>query len=270
LLRLTQIHFYPIKSCAGTPLTEATIGRRGIVRDRELMIVEASTGEFVTQRELPALALIRPELAGSRLTLRARDAPDFTHAVVASGRVRSVVVWDDQCPAVDQGDAVASWLSAFLSAEVRLVRLAEDYVRPVDPTYAVTPADEVGFADGYPLLLTSQESLDELNRKLAVPVPMNRFRPNVVIEGSGEPFAEDHYRTIRIGEVTFHLVKLCSRCVTTTVDQATGRAGHEPLATLSRFRRQGSKVLFGQNLIHANQGIIRVGDSVEILEARVG
>ncbi len=266
MIQLTEINYYPIKSCRGTSLAEAQLGPRGILHDREFMVVQAANGSFLTQRELPRLALIRPELTGGRLRLTAPASEPFELAVATEGPRQRVVVWNDTCEAVDQGEAVADWLSSFLGAAVRLVRIAEGFVRKVTPDYAISPRDEVGFADGFPLLLATQESLDDLNQRLATPLPMNRFRPNLVISGSGEPFAEDRYQTIRIGEVIFHLVKPCSRCVTTTVDQATGQTGHEPLTTLASYRRQGSKVLFGQNLIHASEGRIRRGDAVEVLD----
>lgn len=262
---VTGLFYYPIKSCGGTALDRAEIGPRGISRDRELMVVEAATGEFVTQRELPRLALIRPSLADDELRLAAPGMPDLAVGVVKVGPTRQTVVWRDTCPAVDQGDEVAAWLSDYLNADCRLVRMADGFVRMVDASYAVAERDQVGFADGYPLLLTSEESLADLNARLAEPLPMNRFRPNVVIAGSGEAFAEDRFRTIRIGDVVFHAVKRCARCVTTTVNQETAERGTEPLETLATFRHIGHGVLFGQNLIHEGRGVIRRGDRVEVI-----
>jgi uncharacterized protein YcbX len=262
---VTGLYYYPVKSCGGTALEWAEIGPRGILRDREFMVVEAATSEFVTQRELPRLALIRPSLVDDELRLVAPGMPDLAVGVVKEGCTHQTTVWRDTCAAVDQGDEVAAWLSDYLSAECRLVRMADDVVRKVDPSYAVSDRDNVGFADGYPLLLTSEESLADLNARLAAPLPMNRFRPNVVIAGSGVAFAEDQFRTIRVGEVVFHAVKRCARCVTTTVDQATAERGTEPLRTLATYRNIGHGVLFGQNLIHEGTGVIRRGDRVEVI-----
>jgi uncharacterized protein YcbX len=141
----------------------------------------------------------------------------------------------------------------------------DGFVRPVDRDHAVRDGDQVGFADGYPLLLISEESLADLNARLSSPLPMNRFRPNVVIRGAAAPFVEDRVRLLQIGNVVFHAVKPCSRCVTTTTDQETAKRGQEPLTTLATFRKAGSKVLFGQNLIHANQGMVGVGDEVKVI-----
>jgi uncharacterized protein YcbX len=140
-----------------------------------------------------------------------------------------------------------------------------DTVRPVDVDHA-GPGHRVGFADGYPLLLLSEGSLDELNRRLEAPLPMDRFRPNVVVDGCG-PHAEDRWRRLRVGDVEMRVVKPCSRCSITTVDQATAARGPEPLATLADYRLAGGKVLFGQNLVHESRGTLRVGDVVEVLES---
>ncbi len=274
-LTVRALVFYPIKSCGGTALAAAEIGPRGIVHDREFMVVD-TRGEFRTQRELPRLALIRPRLenapgdgnasVGETLHLTAPGMPLLVVPVRRVGEERRVVVWSDTCRAIDQGDPAARWLTAYLGTDCRLVRLADDFVRRVDSRYAIGAGDHVSFVDGYPLLLASEESLAELNARLATPLPMNRFRPNVVVGGSGEPWLEDRVRTLRIGGIVFHVVKPCSRCATTTVDQETAQTGPEPLATLATFRRRGTKVFFGQNLIHAGPGVIRVGDAVEVLE----
>lgn len=261
------LYHYPIKSCAGTALATAILEPRGIRHDRELLIADAATGTFLTQRELPRMALIAPQIADGTLDVAAPGTDPLTVPIVTSGPARSVVVWRDICAAVDQGDEVARWLSAFLGHDCRLVRLADDFVRPVDPTYAASPADQVGFADGFPCLLIGQESLDDLNSRLGEPLPIDRFRPNIVIAG-GAPFGEDRVATLRIGTIIFHATKACARCTITTVDQATGETGKEPLRTFATFRRAKRGVLFGQNLLHAATGTISVGDEVEALAAK--
>ena len=170
------------------------------------------------------------------------------------------------------GDEVNGWFSDVLDVECRLVTMPETTRRRIPPEFAVNPGeDHVSFADGYPFLLIGEASLAEVNARLETPVPMNRFRPNLVVSGS-EAFAEDSWKKIRIGETVFHLVKPCARCVLTTVDQATGvKDGKEPLKTLASFRTFDGKVLFGQNLIAENPGgVVRVGDEVEVLETGGG
>ena len=264
-ITLTAIWVYPIKSCRGIALQEAQVGPRGIARDRGWMIVNRE-GVFITQRLAPRLALIEPGMHGGQLRLSAPGMPPAAVPLDASGAAVEVTVWRDRCVALDQGAEAAAWLSHFLAMECRLVRLADDWVRPVDPVYAEA-TDQVGFADGYPFLLTSESSLADLNGRLPAPVPMNRFRPNLVIAGA-EPYAEDRWRRIRIGELSFRVAKACARCVTTTVDQLRGVAdGPEPLATLARYRKQERGAMFGQNLLHDGHGRLRVGDEIEVLEA---
>ena len=264
---VARLYHYPIKSCAGTALETAILDPRGIRHDRELMIVDAATSKFLTQRELPRMALIAPRIADGALSVAAPGADPLTTPIVTSGPTAPVVVWRDECAAVDQGDEIARWLSAFLGHECRLVRMADDFVRQIDQTHATGPADQVGFADGFPCLLIGQESLDELNSRLDEPLPMDRFRPNIVITG-GAPFGEDRVATLRIGGIVFHATKACARCTITTVDQATGETGKEPLRTFATFRRIKRGVIFGQNLVHATTGTISVGDAVEALAAK--
>jgi uncharacterized protein len=179
-----------------------------------------------------------------------------------------VSVWAATVLAAAAGPEADAWFSAYLGRPVRLVYLDDPTRRPVNPEYG-SAADVVSFADGFPLLLTSQGSLDELNRWLTEggdqPVPMTRFRPNAVVAGA-EPWAEDHWRRVRVGAVSFRVVKPCGRCVVTTTDQLTGERGTQPLKMLGRRRRFGQQLVFGQNLIPDAPGVIRAGDRVEVLE----
>lgn len=261
---MAGLYHYPIKSCAGTALTMATLDPRGFRHDRELMVVDAATGKFLTQRELPRLALIAPTLDDRELRVAAPGMATLMVPVSKEGAARPVIVWRDTAPAVDQGDEIAGWLGEFLGRDCRLVRMAEGHRRAVDPTYATGPVDQVGFADGFPVLLIAQESLDALNTRLAEPLPMARFRPNIVIAG-GAAHGEDRVARLRAGDVVFHAPKACARCTITLVDQATGVPGKEPLRTFATYRRAARGVLFGQNLIHATTGTIRVGDPVTAL-----
>lgn len=267
---IAALHIYPIKSCAGTALAAGEVTPRGFRHDRELMVVDATSGTFLTQREFPRLALVRPALTDGTVRVEAPGRAALAVPLAEAGPGRPVVIWRDTCPAVDQGDELAGWFSDYLGAACRVVRLAPGYRRRVDQTFATDPADEVGFADGFPFLLIAEESLADLNARLAEPLPMNRFRPNIVVRGGGA-FWEDRVGTFRVGDVTFRAVKPCARCPITTTDQATAVVGKEPLRTLATFRRGGIHVpgpvrgaaYFGQNLTHAGVGTIRVGDSVE-------
>lgn len=266
---VTALNIYPIKSCAGTSLMEGTIDWRGFVHDRELMLIDNATGTFLTQREFPRMARIRPQIADGRLRVEAPGMAEFVAPIVTAGPERLVGIWRDTCPAVDQGDEAAAWFGAYLNCDCRLVRLAGDHRRQVDQTFATSPDNQVGFADGFPFLLISEESLEDLNARLDEPLLMNRFRPNIVVRGGG-PFWEDSVGTFRIGEITFRCVKPCARCPITTTDQATALVGKEPLRTLATFRRGGIHVpgpirgaaYFGQNVTHGAIGTISVGDRV--------
>ena len=256
---------YPVKSCAGQAIERAELDAYGIVGDRRWLIVDPN-GIFLTQRDAPELALVRPELREDGLSLSAPGTDTIDVPIDLDGPTLDVQVWNDRCRGVDQGDDAAAWLSGYLGTPHRLVKMTSDFERSVDADYAVSTDDAVSYADGFPFLLATTGSLDELNRRLASPVPMDRFRPNFVVSGA-DPFEEDAWATLRIGGVTFHVVKPCARCVVTTTDQATGERGMEPLTTLATFRRgENGKVYFGQNLLHQPKtGEIEVGDAVEIL-----
>lgn len=265
-MRVASLHYYPVKSCGGTSVQHATIDARGFVEDRAWMVTTGD-GVFLTQRDLPRMALIRPCADAGTLVLSAPDMPPLQVIRRTDGARRDVAVWDDICTTVDQGEAPARWLSTFLGIPCRLVRMAEDFVRQTDPVYSASVAGQVGFADGYPMLLITQASLDDLNRRLADPLPMNRFRPNVVVSGAS-PYAEDDWGLIRIGDVSFAVVKPCARCPITTTDQDTAETAREPLRTLATYRHvRGRGVMFGQNLIHRAAGSVSVGDPVEVLQS---
>lgn len=263
---VSALHIYPVKSCGGTALDAAVIGSRGFVNDRRWLIVDAEW-RFLTQREIARMALIHPTVDEHCLRLSAPGAAGFELAVDQPGRRVEVSIWKDSgVGAVDQGEAAAGWLSDFLGRDVRLVRFADDYTRQVDQRYAPRESDQVGFADGYPFLVISEESLADLNSRLDEPLPMNRFRPNIIVRGADVPFAEDGWQAIRIGDTVLDLVKPCARCAITTTDQATAARGKEPLRTLAMYRPGTSGPLFGQNAIHrAGGGTIHIGDTVKVL-----
>ncbi|GAB4505072.1 MAG: MOSC domain-containing protein [Anaerolineales bacterium] len=264
---VTALIYYPIKSCRGWEVDEIEVQRMGLANDRRLMVINPD-GRFLTQRDAPRLALVTPALSPPELTLSAPGMDPLRLEVRTAGPTRPVDIWKSRgVPAIDQGEAAAAWFSAWLERPARLVHLAEGYRRTINEKYAVYPDDHTGFADGYPILLASEDSLTDLNARLESPIPMNRFRPNLVVRGGG-PFAEDGWTRIRIGEVELAVVKPCARCVVTTIDKETLAQSHEPLATLTTYRKQGSGVMFGQNVIPLNEGQLRLGMTVEVLEGR--
>jgi hypothetical protein len=262
---VSALYLYPIKSCSGISLKVAEIGQRGIRGDRAFMVVD-QTGQFITQRQQPRMALVQPVVREDGvITITAPNMPEISMITDDVGKRYTVKVWRDTCIGVDQGDAIAAWFSTFLGIACRVVYMPEDSVRQVNPQYATKEQDQVAFADGYPLLLVNEASLVDLNARMQEPLPVNRFRPNIVVEGM-QPYVEDMWRKICIGEVLFHIVRGCERCPITTTNQATAVVGKEPLRTLATYRRAQKGVIFGQNMIHAHEGTIRLGDTVEVVE----
>jgi uncharacterized protein YcbX len=262
---VASLHVYPVKSCRGTSLTSARVGQRGIEHDRRWMIVDEA-GTFITQRDVPRLARVDVQVGVESLELAAEGHGSVRVAVAPprDATRRLVRVWKAQVDAVDCGSEVAGWLSEWIGKRASLVFLPDDSVRPVAHDKAL-PGDHVGFADGFPVLVTTAASLDDLNARLADPVPMDRFRPNVVVAG-GTAWEEDSWQRVRVGPVPLRVVKPCERCVVTTTDQRTGEGGVEPLRTLATFRRRDAAVLFGQNCIPDDVGTVRLGDPLEVLE----
>lgn len=262
---LSALHIFPVKSCAALSPAEVQVEPRGLAGDRRWMIVEPN-GKFVTGRLYARMPLIRATPQDYGLRLEAPDAPALEVAFPATDAERlPVEVWKSQVDAVCAGVVADTWISRVLGSSLRLVHMDQTARRAVAVDYS-QPGDEVSFADGFPQLLISQAALDQLNGKLTTPVSMLNFRPNLVVSGTA-PHAEDAWRRIRIGEVEFDLVKPCTRCVFTTVDPLRGerRDDGEPLKTLTGYRRTPAGVTFGQNLIARGQGVIRVGDRVEVL-----
>jgi len=260
---LSAIYRYPVKSLGGEAFPGLEVVSRGLRGDRDWMVVDAQ-GRFLTQRQQSRMALIGARLDDHGvLRLKAPGMPELLVGP-AAGRRMVVQVWDDTLSAATAGAEADAWLSGFLDQPCRLVAFPPATVRAVDPDYA-SPSDQVGFADGFPFLLISEASLGDLNARLERPVPMLRFRPNLVVAGC-EAFAEDGWRRLRIGAITFRVAKPCSRCIIPTIDPDTGERGREPLQTLMRYRRRDNKVYFGQNLIHDAVGRLETGMAVEVLE----
>lgn len=262
-MTLSQLTIYPLKSARGLNVSQAVVTPRGLEHDRRWLLVDPD-GTFLTQRKHARMALMRVALEDGGLLVNAPDMPPLrVPATPLEAEPVTVQIWQDQVRALTVGQKLDAWFSEFLGFPCRLVMMPEDAERQIDPDYA-NPGEQVSFADGFPYLLIGEGSLEELNGRLDHPLPMNRFRPNLVIRGA-PPFAEDGWARIRIGEVTFRVVKPCGRCVVTTTDQDTAEVGEEPLKTLATYRRQGSKVMFGQNLIQDSLGTLRVGDALEVL-----
>lgn len=232
--------------------------------DRRWMIVDAQ-GQFVTARKNPRLVLVRARAQAASLLLSAPGMPDQDLQPATDGSQMRVTVWGDDVIARAAMDTADAWISQYLGFPARFVFMDEGVERAVDPKYA-KPGDVVTFADGFPLLLITQAALDLLNSKLSNPLPMLRFRPNLVVSGT-EAHAEDGWRSIRIGGIPFDLVKPCIRCVLTTVDPDSGTfdAAGEPLRTLLGYRRTAKGIAFGQNLIPRGTGTIALGDAVEVI-----
>src|SRR3954470_20091876 len=257
---LTGITVYPIKSARGIPAEEWQLDEFGLTLDRRWMVVD-SAGEFISQRDYPRMALVIPSLRDERLRVDAPGMPTLEVPVHPSPTVLTrVTIWDDSCEATWVGEGAARWFSELLGCAASLVYMPGRTLREANPVYAPS-GTRVSFADAYPILLISEESLADLNRRLSVPLPMDRFRPNVVVGGCA-PFEEDRWRSIQIGDVPLQVVKPCDRCVITTTDQDTAERGKEPLRTLATYRNVDGKVLFGQNVVHQDRGWLRVGDEV--------
>jgi uncharacterized protein YcbX len=261
MVKVTALYVHPVKGFAGIRVDAAPLTPRGLAHDRRWMVVDAD-GMFVTQRERPEMVLVRTALVDGAIDLTAPTRPPFRLPLAsARGARRDVRVWRHQGRAVAHPEG-SSWISRFLGGPHELVYMPDDERRPVDPAYG-RPDDIVSFADGYPLLLISQASLDHLNARLPAPIVMERFRPSVVVDGC-PPHAEDDWMTFAIGALSFRGVKPCSRCVVTTVDPATGVRGPEPLRTLAVYRSRDGKVWFGMNVIPDGTGTLRVGDIVDV------
>ena len=258
---LSGLYVYPIKSCAGVSLQRSDLSATGLRHDRCWMLVD-ETGEFMSQRAHPRMALISVRLAPEWVIV---NAPDMDELEIPlrneTGNQIDVSVFGDTNRGQLVGGETDRWFTEFLKFPCRLVHKPDDDPRFVDSAFAES-GDQVSFADGFAFLLISEASLGNLNSRLEDPLPMNRFRPNFVVRGCG-PYAEDGWSRLRIGSVSFQVAEPCPRCAITTVDQETGTRGKEPLRTLATYRKSEGEVFFGRNLIHDTLGTVRVGDPVE-------
>ena len=258
-LRVDALYVHPIKSCAPNAVSEIRLDARGPIDDRRWMLVDGDA-RFVSQRSYPALQTVSVCVTDDGLELsRGSDRLSVTNPKTAPVSVR---VWRDEVAASDAGDAAADWMSAVVGAPVRLVR--QTGPRTIDSAFA---SGEVGFADGFPLLVTTSGSVDEIARRALVVPDARRFRPNIVLAGPA-PFEEDDWLALALGDVVLDLVKPCTRCLMVNVDPETAEAGREPMRSLATYRRSDLGVIVGQNAVHRGPGCIRVGQPVRILERK--
>lgn len=266
-ISLSGIHIYPVKALGGISLTQSLVTPRGLQNDRRFLTVDANH-QFLTQREHPKMATVWVEIVNGEIIFSAPDVDSVSFpAAPPELPTRTVKVWSSHVRAHTVAPEADQWLSDYLGADVRLVYMPDSSERRVNPAYAKN-GEIVSFADGYPLLIASEASLSDLNARIVAnggqALPMNRFRPNLVIAGC-DAFAEDRLGEIAIGEAVFRAVKPCVRCQVTTTDQVDGVVrGPEPLQTLATYRDSPNGVMFGMNLIPVKLGTVRAGDVVTL------
>ena len=259
---LSAINIYPVKSFSGISVNHCEVTVKGLQYDRKWMLID-QYNQFLSQRKLPEMALIKPSLHKDQLQLSAPGMENVCFPLNPTGGKKiNTRIWQDDCIARLISPEIDQWLSDFLHTTCQIVYQPEETVRLVDQQYA-RPQDKVFFSDGFPFLIISENSLVELNHEMDIDLPMSRFRPNLVINGC-EGYAEDYWRNISIGKIDFRLPKPCSRCSITTIDPETAQSIKEPLKTLNRLRKWNRQVYFGQNAIHDNCGIVKVGNPVVI------
>jgi len=268
MLRLSALYRFPLKSGMGESLQQVSLDKLGLDGDRRWMLVDEASGRFLTQRavaQMSQLSALRNSDGGLTLSAPGRSPIDIA-LPDSDAELRGVTIWRDTLRVPDAGDEAGAWVSEFIGKPTRLVQVPLDRARTTQAGYGKDD-DQVAFADGFPLLLIGQASLEDLSQRVGRPLEMLRFRPNLVIEGS-EAYAEDGWKRIRIGDVEFRVVKPCSRCILTTIDPQTGLRSddREPLATLQKYRAQEDGAMFGQNLVNDGNGQLEVGMPVTVLE----
>ncbi|MDE3182220.1 MAG: MOSC domain-containing protein [Bacteroidota bacterium] len=266
MLSVSQLFIYPIKSLHGIAIQSANVTDRGLQHDRRFLLIDKNN-RFLTQREFPKMALLQTAIEEDHCMVFQKGSVENKLVLpLVPGKVGekiSVRIWDDDCDALLMSKEVNEWFSSQLGIRCSLVYMPDSTERRVDPKYAINN-DITSFSDAYPILIIGQASLDDLNSRLAEPIPVNRFRPNIVFTG-GTPYEEDGMEHFSINDLDFYGVKPSARCVVTTTNQETGIAGKEPLKTLATYRSKNNKVYFGQNVLMKGKGKINVGDPIEIV-----
>ena len=267
MLTVSELFIYPIKSLGGTAVSSATVTDRGFQYDRRWMLVDEQYN-FITQRAFPTMALLQVSIAADGLSVQHKITGNSISIpfVPETNATAMAQIWDDTCLVQFVSDRVDEWFSSMLSIRCRLVFMPDTSNRKVEEAYAFNN-EITSLSDGYPFLLIGQSSLDDLNSRLAEPLPMNRFRPNIVFTG-GQAFIEDCLKHVTINGINFYGVKLSSRCQVTTINQDNGSTAKEPLKTLALYRRKNNKVYFGQNLLHHGNGMVQVGDEIIVHELK--
>lgn len=270
MLQISRLFIYPVKSLGGISVPAACLSDRGFEHDRRWMLVNEQE-QFMTQREYPQMALLQTNISENGISLFHIDNIHDRALIPFSGyegEKLAVKVWDDWCQAVYVSRDLDKWISEQLQVKCRLVFMPDDSLRRVDSRYAISKNNLASFSDGYPLLLIGQSSLDDLNSRLEKPVPMNRFRPSIVISGT-DPYEEDEMEEFVIRGIHFFGVKPCARCVITTINQSSLERSKEPLRTLSTYRMKNNNTYFGQNVVYSSGGVsLKTGDRVEIIRRK--
>ena len=263
---ISQLFTYPIKSLGGVSLTEAEVTDRGFKYDRRWMLVD-DQNEFMSQRSIPNMALLQVSIRGDGLFVQhKKTGENVAVPFQPSGETVRIKVWSFEGKAVEVNGQVSTWFSSILNKKCKLVYMPDTTRRRVDSRY-VSNKELTAFTDDFPYLAIGQSSLDHLNSKLEIPVPIDRFRPNVVFTGA-TPYEEDEWAHFTINQLNFFGSKLCGRCTVTTINQQEGVQGKEPLRTLATYRALNKKIYFGQYLVHDGEGVVRIGDNIQILETK--
>ena len=266
MLTVSELFIYPIKSLGGISVASAMVTDRGFQCDRRWMLVDGNN-HFLTQREFAAMALLQVELTAGGLKVHHKkniQSQIIIPAFPKTNEKANVEIFGESCEARFVNKIADEWFSEMLSLKCRLVYMPGSTKRSVDNRYAFNK-EITSLSDAFPFLIIGQSSLNDLNSRLAKPLPVNRFRPNIVFTG-GEPFDEDVMEHFTINHINFYGVKLSVRCVITTINQDNADKGKEPLKTLAAYRMKNNKIYFGQNLLHNGEGTISVGDTIEIIK----
>lgn len=267
-MQVSQLYIYPIKSLGGIALQTVEITDRGFKYDRRWMLIDANN-RFISQREVAAMALLKVSITSTGLEVIHMSNPANVLKIPLGpyhGVSIPVTVWDASCNATLVSEEANGWFSNKLSIDCRLVYMNDSDKILIDENYNIKNSIN-SFSDGFPILIASEASLNDLNSRLTEALPMNRFRPNLVVSGA-KPFEENEMKEFKIGDIHFFGVKPCARCVITTIDQSTAVKGKEPLKTLATYRNYNNKILFGENVIAKQTGTISVGDAVQVLQTK--
>ncbi len=267
MLHVSDLVIYPIKSLKGISLSSAGVTDRGLEYDRRWMLID-SNNRFISQREIPQMALCQPSLtnAGLKVTYLPNGENILIPYQPLTNTLLQVTVWDDTCTGQYVSHETSAWFSRVLGMPCSLVYMPDDTRRAVDPNY--TDGQQItSFSDAYPFLIIGEASLTDVSQRVGQAIPMNRFRPNIVFSG-GNAFMEDEMAHFIINNIHFYGVKICARCPIPGIDQETGISGKEPLKTLAGYRRKNNKVWVGQNLVHKGNGTLHIGDTIEVLEMK--